>query len=190
MKLHKDMFEIIFFARAGQGAKSAAEILAQSAMLDGKFIQAFSQYGPERSGAPTRAYVRISARPIRIHEPITDPDAVVVFDETLLASEDVAKNLDRDEWLIVNSGKTAEELKAKIPAFLGKIHVLDANRISSDVVGRPQPNAVMLGKIIKISEIVKIETVKNQFKNMFLNKVGLDMTEKNILAMERGYDSL
>lgn len=181
---------MIFFARAGQGAKTAAEILAQAGNDEGKFVQAFPYFGPERSGAPTKAYFKISHDPIRNHEPIADPDAVVVMDDTLLGNIDVAENLDRDEWLIVNTGKKLHEIKELVPRFQGKIYLIDANRIALETVGKPQPNAPILGKIVHVSGIVKLESVKNKFREIFAEKIGQDATEKNILAMERGYDSI
>lgn len=190
MKLGKGIFEVIFLARAGQGAKTAAEILAQAGKDEGKFVQAFPYFGPERSGAPTKAYLKISPDPIRSHEPIADPDAVIVMDDTLLSSVDVAENLDRDEWLIINTAKRPHEIKELVPKFQGKLYLIDANRIALAVTGKPQPNAVILGKIIHVSEIVKLESIKNKFREIFSEKIGKEATEKNILAMERGYDSL
>lgn len=190
MKFNKETFEIIFFARAGQGAKTAAEIIAQAAMREGKYIQAFPYYGPERSGAPTRAYVRVSDKPIRIHEPIVDPDVVIVIDETLLASQDVSKNLDRDESLIINTKKSPEEVRNDIKDFKGAINTIDALGIALKITGQPSINSVILGKLIKVTEIVKLESVISQFRKIFEPKIGKEMTEKNVRAIEGGYDSL
>lgn len=190
MKFNKPTFEIIFFARAGQGAKTAAELLAQAAVNEGKYVQAFPYFGPERSGAPTRAYVRVSGEPIRQHEPITDPDAMVILDDTLLASQDVAKNLDRNESLIINTGKTSEELKKEIPDFQGKINSIDALDIALKITGQPAINSVILGKLIKVTEIVKLESITKEFRKLFEKKIGEEMTEKNVRAIEAGYDIL
>jgi pyruvate ferredoxin oxidoreductase gamma subunit len=190
VKLNKNIFEIIFFARAGQGAKTAAEIVAQAAMNEGKNIQAFPYYGPERSGAPTKAYVRISNDPIRQHEPITDPDLVIVLDETLLASQDVSKNLDRDEALIINTKKSVEEVRKEISHFQGIIHPVDALGMALDITGAPAINSVILGKLVKVSEIVKLESIISEFRELFTNKIGKELTEKNVKAIEGGYDSI
>lgn len=190
MKFNKDTFEIIFFARAGQGAKTAAEIIAQAAMHEGKYIQAFPYYGPERSGAPTKAYVRISDKPIRTHEPITDPDLVVVLDETLLSSQDVANNLDRDESLIINTNKNGIEIRNEINKFKGAIHAIDALGIALKVTGAPAINSVILGKLVKISEVVKLDSILSEFRELFTKKIGKELTEKNIQAIQAGYDSL
>jgi pyruvate ferredoxin oxidoreductase gamma subunit len=192
MKYHKNMIEVIFYGRGGQGAKSAAEILAQAAVSEGKFVQAFPNFGPERSGAPIRAYVRISESKIRTHEPITDPDMMVVLDETLLGSEKITDNLDRNEFLIINSKNSSETIRAKLAErgekFDGKICPIDADGISVKIIGQSRPNTVILGKIIKISEVAKLESVTREFRRIFLTKIGKEMTEKNIKAIEVAYD--
>ena len=189
MRYHKDTREIIFFARGGQGAKTAAEILAQAAVKEGKFVQAFPSFGPERSGAPTKTYLRISDRPIRTKEPVVDPDVVVVLDETLLESQVVTDGLDRNEALIINSTKLAHEIRQLI-RFEGKIHAIDANGISLKVIGQPRPNTIILGKIIKVTEIVRLESVLEEFRKIFEEKIGKESCEKNILAIEKAYDAI
>ena len=190
MKFNKDIFEIIFLARGGQGAKSAAEILAQAAVSEGKFVQAFPSFGPERSGAPTKTYLKVSSGEIRSHEPITDPDLVVVLDETLLADMGITENLDRNEALIINSPKSREELFLRFPDFKGTIYPIDANNISAKIIGQPRPNTSILGKIIKITSLVKLESVTFEFRRIFESKIGKDATDKNVLAIEKAYDSL
>ncbi len=191
MKFNKDTFEIIFFARAGQGAKSAAEILAQAALAEGKYIQAFPYYGPERSGAPTKTYVRLSNHPIRTHEPIVDPDLVVVLDETLLKTEAVTNNITEGESIIVNTRKSNEEIKKILPlGFSGNLKTINATALALDTTGQTLPNSVILGKIAQITEIVSLDSLQKKFREIFEEKLGKEMTYKNILAIEKGYDSL
>jgi len=190
MNFTKELFQIVFFARAGQGAKSIAEVLAQSAVAEGKFVQAFSFYGPQRSGAPTKTYVKISDKPIRNHEPIVDPDVAIVLDDTLLHSEKVTENLTKEESLIVNTKKRMEEIRENIGEFDGNIKIIEAERIARDIIGKSFINGVVLGKLIQVTEIVKLETVLEQFKKIFEKKIGAEMAKKNILAIEKGYDSL
>lgn len=194
MKYHKDIFELIFFARGGQGAKTAAEILAQSALREDKFVQAFPSFGPERSGAPTKTYLRISDKEIRTHEPVIDPDVVIVLDDTLLDSQDVSLNLDKNEALIVNSQESVEKIREIIGKrggkYEGKIYPVDASGISLEIVGQPRPNTVILGKIIQVTEIAKLESVKEEFRKIFEDKIGHDNCEKNILAIEKSYDTI
>ncbi len=190
MKSGRDIFEIIIFARAGQGAKSAAEVLAQAALSEGQYVQAFPSYGPSRSGAPTEAYVRISHKPIRIHEPIVDPDVVMVLDDTLIKSQNVIKNLDEEEDLIVNSSRSKEEIQSLVKDFKGNIKVIDANSLAQEILGQVKPNGIMLGQLVKVTEIVKLENLLKKFKEIFEHKIGKEMTEKNLQAIEKGYDYL
>lgn len=189
MKYHKDVLEIIFYARGGQGAKTAAEIIAQAGTAEGKYVQAFPNFGPERSGAPTKTYLRISRSPIRTKEPVIDPDIVLVLDETLLDSEKVTTGLDRSEALIVNTKKADYEIRDKI-RFNGKIYPVDANGISMEIIGQPRPNTVILGKFIKITEAVKLESAIAEFRKIFEGKIGKEATDKNIQAIEKAYDTI
>ncbi len=194
MKYHKDIFEVIFFARGGQGAKTAAEILAQAATYDDKYIQAFPHFGPERSGAPTRTYLRVSDEIIRTHEPVVDPDVVVVLDDTLLTSQDVTSNLDKNEALIINTKMTNAEIKDQLAqkgkVFEGKIYPIDASGLSLEIVGQPRPNTVILGKFIQVTEAVKLESVITEFKKIFEYKIGSELTAKNVQAIEKAYDTV
>jgi pyruvate ferredoxin oxidoreductase gamma subunit len=190
MKMNKNTFEVIFFARGGQGAKTASELIAHAAVREGKFVKAFPFFGPERSGAPTKMFLRVSENVIRTQEPVSDPDVVVVMDETVMDSQDVANNLDKHEVLIVNSINASDEIRKRVPHFEGSIHAVDGNGISAEATGRPNPNMVMVGHLIKVTEIVKLETAAEIFREVFVEKIGKEMTEKNIKAMEAGYDSL
>ncbi|EKD58818.1 MAG: hypothetical protein ACD_56C00044G0003 [uncultured bacterium] len=190
MKFNKNTFEVIFFARGGQGAKTASELIAHAAVLEGKYVKAFPFFGPERSGAPTKMFLRVSDKEIRTQEPVIDPDVVVVMDETVMDSEYVTGNLDRNESLIINSKNEPEEIRKKAPHFDGKIHAIDATGLALQVTGNQNPNMVLVGQLIKISEIVKLESAAKIFRDTFNDKLGTELTEKNILAMEAGYDAL
>ncbi len=187
MKMMREIFEVIFFARGGQGAKTAAEILSQAAVREGKYVQAFPDFGPERSGAPMKTYVRISDNPIRIHSPIVDPDIVVVLDDTLLGVIDVSKNLDQNEYLIVNTTKDQKEVQ-RLSNTNAKVYTIDATGIAMEIIGEPRPNTAIVGKLVKASEIVKLDNVSEVFREKYLGKIGFEKTQKNILAIERAYD--
>lgn len=194
MKYHKNTLVIIFHGRGGQGAKVAAEILAQAAHSEGKFVQAFPSFGPERSGAPTKTFVRISENEIKTHEPVDDPDVVVVLDETILDSEKITNNLDKYEFLIINSKKSVFEIREKLAQkkenYEGKIYPVDANGISLEIIEQPRPNTVILGKLIQVAEITKLDSVIQEFRKIFEAKIGSEMTEKNIQAIEKAYDTI
>jgi pyruvate ferredoxin oxidoreductase gamma subunit len=189
MKIGKKIFEIIFHARGGQGAKTAAELLAQAALAEGKFVQAFPDFGPERTGAPMKTFVRISDEPILIHEPIVDPDVIVIMDETLLGIVEVSKNLDENENLIVNSTKDRGTISQKT-GYVGNIFSIDATGLSAEIIGEPRPNTAILGKLVNITEVVKFESITEVFREKYLDKIGQEKTEKNIQAIEKAYDSL
>jgi len=189
VKLDKKIFEIIFHARGGQGAKTAAEILAQAALHEQKFVQAFPDFGPERTGAPIRTYVRISDEPIKTHEPVVDPDVVVILDETLLGIVDATKNIDENESMIVNTTSDRETVKQKT-GYIGNIYPIDATGLSLEIIGEPRPNTAVLGKLVKVTEIVKLENVVDVFREKYTGKIGAEKTEKNVQAIEKAYDSL
>jgi pyruvate ferredoxin oxidoreductase gamma subunit len=194
MKYHKDIFEVIFFARGGQGAKTTAEILAQAGLWEDKFVQAFPSFGPERSGAPTKTYLRLSDKTIRTHEPVVDPDVVVVLDDTLLDSQEVTFNLDRNEALIINTEMNEQLVKDKLAQrgfnYEGKIYPIDASGISLEIIGQPRPNTVILGKFVQVTEAVKLESVVVEFQNIFEEKIGKEACEKNVAAIEKAYDTI
>lgn len=190
MKFNKNTFEVIFFARGGQGAKTASELVAHAAVLEGKYVKAFPFFGPERSGAPTKMFLRISDREIRTQEPVLDPDVVVVMDETVMDSEYVTGNLDKYESLLINTKSDSEAIRKKAPHFEGKIHAIDAAGTALQITGNPNPNMVLVGQLIKISEIVELESAAKIFRNTFTEKLGKELTEKNIVAMQAGYDAL
>ncbi|NCA80907.1 MAG: pyruvate synthase, partial [Sphingobacteriia bacterium] len=104
--------------------------------------------------------------------------------------EDVGKNITENESVIVNTKKPEEEIRKKIKNFRGNIKSIDANGIALDTIGMIQPNGVILGKLIAVTEIVKLESVKEQFRKIFEKKIGEELTQKNVLAIERGYDAL
>ena len=190
MKFNKDTFEVIFFARGGQGAKTASELVAHAAVSEGKYVKAFPFFGPERFGAPTKMFLCVFDNEIRTQEPVDDPDVVVVMDETIMDSQDVTNNLDRDESLIVNSRKSPKEIRKNIPKFEGRIHTIDATGIALKLTGRPNPNVVLVGQLIKISEIVSLDSAAKIFRKVFVPKIGKELTEKNIEAMQVGFDEL
>lgn len=185
----KDFLEIMWRGRAGQGAKSAAQILAEVAMLSGKYSQAFPEYGAERSGAPMRAFNRISDQPIKIHSGIENPDIVVVIDDTLITAMNVVEGLKEDGILIVNTQKSIDEIR-KRTGFGGKICVVPATKIALEEIKRGIPNTVMLGALVKVTEVVPLDSIVEQFKEMFSNKLTPEMLEGNLRAIKRGYEEV
>ena len=186
----KGVCEVRFHGRAGQGAKSGSQMLAVAAFKEGKSIQAFPEYGSERRGAPTVAYTRISNKEIRTHEPIVEPDAVLVFDIGLAKNIPVTAGLNEETGvLIVNTTKTPEEIR-QITSFNGKIYTIDATGISLELLKIDAPNVPMLGALLKATNIVKLETLEEVIKEEFLEKLGQSGVDKNITGLRRGYEEV
>ncbi len=182
----KDLIEIRWHGRGGQGAKTASLLLADAAFNTGKYIQGFPEYGPERMGAPITAYNRISTKAITIHSNIYEPDYVVVVDDTLLESVDVTAGLKEDGAIIINTTKDAEYLKKVLNNYSGNIYVLDAKKISLEALGKYFPNTPMLAAIVKVSQIMTDEELladmEGSFKHKFAKKP--EVIEGNMKALE------
>ena len=188
----KEIFEIRWHGRGGQGAKTAALLFGDAATSTGKFIQAFPEYGPERMGAPVQAFNRISSKPIRIHSGIENPDVVVVLDITLIGQVDVISGLDPENGiLLINSPRPPEEIRKRLN-FEGKIYTVDASKISMETIGRNIPNTPMIGALIRVTDLLKIdellEDVKKKLSAKFRNRP--EIVEGNLKAIERAYNEV
>ena len=170
----KDLIEIRWHGRGGQGAKTASLLLADVAFSTGKYIQGFPEYGPERMGAPMTAYNRISSKPIEVHSNIYDPDYVVVVDETLLKAVDVSNGLKKDGAIVINTTKSLDEIKPLLKNYNGNIYTIDAKKISEDALGKYFPNVPMLAAIEKIAGIMPdddfVKNMEESFKHKFAKK--------------------
>ena len=182
----KDLIEIRWHGRGGQGAKTASLLLADAAFNTGKYIQGFPEYGPERMGAPITAYNRISNKPITVHSNIYEPDYVVVVDDTLLESVDVTAGLKPDGAIIINTTKSAGVLKQLLSNYSGSIYTIDARKISLETLGKYFPNTPMLAAIVKVSAIMNDEEFLNDMKGSFKHKFAKkpEVIEGNMKAIE------
>ena len=181
-----NIVEIRWHGRGGQGAKTASLLLADAAFNTGKFIQGFPEYGPERMGAPITAYNRISTSPIRIHSNIYEPDYVVVVDDTLLESVNVTAGLKESGAIVINTTKSADELKPLLNDYTGKVYTIDARKISEEALGKYFPNTPMLAAIVKVSSIMTEEEFLNDMKDSFKHKFAKkpDVIDGNMKALE------
>ncbi len=166
----KKIIEIRWHGRGGQGAKTAALLLADAAFNTGKYVQGFPEYGPERMGAPITAYNRISDERCTIHSNIYEPDFVVVVDSTLLSAVDVTKGLKKEGAIVINSPKTPSELREKLNGYEGRVYTIDAGKIAEETLGRNIPNTPMLGAIVKVSGIVEEEKFIRDMEESFQHK--------------------
>jgi pyruvate ferredoxin oxidoreductase gamma subunit len=187
--MSKDIFEIRFHGRGGQGAKTASALLAEAAMEAGKFVQSFPEYGAERQGAPVKAFTRISDKKIYLHSGVTNPNVVVVVDQTLIKSIPVTEGLDDSGLLIVNTTQSVDEIKERTE-FKGKIIVIDAIKIALQELGKAVTNTAMLGAIEKATNIVDYEKLKANMYNHFVRDLGKDIADKNVNCFVRAYNEV
>ena len=161
---------MLFRSRGGQGAKTAALLLADVAFQTGKYVQGFPEYGPERMGAPITAYNRISDRQIRVHSNIYDPEYVVVVDESLLEAVDVTGGLKKDGAILVNTSRPKEEILPHLKGYKGKVFTIDARKVSMAAMGRYFPNTPLLAAIVKVAGIMDEETFLREMRASFTHK--------------------
>jgi 2-oxoisovalerate ferredoxin oxidoreductase gamma subunit len=177
--------EIRWHGRGGQGVVTASRMLAQAALLEGKSVQAFPEFGPERTGAPILGFTRISDERIRIHSHVYTPNLVVVLDPTLLESVDVTAGLVKSGQLVVNSGKTANQIKSEL-ATTTRAFTVDATRISLEILGRAITNTAMLGAVIRAVPMANLESVRKAVRERFTGDLG----DRNVKAIERAYNEV
>lgn len=180
--------EIRWHGRGGQGVVTANEILAAVALKEGKYIKAFPEFGPERMGAPIRAFARVSDKPINNHSQVYYPNYVVVLDPTLLSNPMVKEGLSEKSSVIVNYPDSKEKLKA----IFGNHHAyaVNATKISTDEIGRPMANTAMLGAFVKVSKLVDINTITSELASKFAGKFNQEVINKNIRAVVRAYEEV
>ncbi len=178
--------EIRWHGRGGQGAKTAALLLADVAFQTGKYVQGFPEYGPERMGAPITAYNRISDKQIRVHSNIYEPQYVVVVDESLLEAVDVTKGLKKDGAILVNTAKSKEEIIPHLKGYEGKVYTIDAHKVSMETMGRYFPNTPLLAAIVKVADIMDedifLKEMRASFNHKFASKP--EVIEGNMAALE------
>jgi pyruvate ferredoxin oxidoreductase gamma subunit len=169
------MFQVRLHGRGGQGVVTAAELLSVAAFGEGKDAQAFPSFGSERMGAPVMSFCRIDDKPIRLREPVANPDAVIIQDPTLLKGADLLADLKPQGYVLVNSPRTIEELglaplAARLPA--GRVRAVPATDIAMAHLKRPLPNAALLGGFVALTGILKLESLLAAIRERFPGKVG------------------
>lgn len=184
--------EIRWHGRGGQGAKTAALLLADVAWKTGAHVQGFPEYGPERMGAPITAYNRISRDEIRVHSNIYTPDMVVVVDETLLESVDVTAGLREDGAIIVNTARSRQEIMPLLKGYKGAVYTVDARKISVDTLGKYFPNSPMLAAAVAVSQVMPqdefISEMKSSYEHKFAKKP--EVIEGNMQALIQTFEAL
>ena len=188
----KSGLEIRWHGRGGQGAKTAALLLADVAFKTGQYVQGFPEYGPERMGAPITAYNRISREQIRVHSNIYTPDLVVVVDETLLHSVNVTAGLKQDGAIIINTPKTSEEIRPLLNGYQGSVYTVDARKISEDTLGKNFPNSPMLAAAVAVSGVMEREEFISEMRVSYQHKFAKkpEVIEGNMKALTVTFDVL
>jgi pyruvate ferredoxin oxidoreductase gamma subunit len=183
--------EIRWHGRGGQGTVTAAKVFADACLSGGRHVQAFPEYGPERAGAPLRAFTRIGDRELRLHCPVTNPDIVVVVDATLIDSIDVADGAPDDAAFVINSSQDPKVLRDKLKAKpTQKVYTIDATKIAVDTIGRPLPNAPLIGTVTRVSGLITIESALEDVKKSFGKKFSQKIIDGNLDATRRGYEEV
>ena len=188
----KNTVEIRWHDRGGQGAKTAALLLADVCFKHGKHVQGFPEYGPERMGAPITAYNRISDDEIRVHSNIYDPDYVVVVDETLLESIDVTAGLSEDGAIVINTQRSKEEILPHLKGYNGRVYTLDARKISEEALGKYFPNSPMLAAIVAVSKVMEKEEFLAQMESSYQHKFAKkpEVIEGNMQALRVAFEEV
>lgn len=183
--MSKEMMEIRWHGRGGQGVVTAAKLLAETAMGTGQYFQAFPDFGPERMGAPIRAFTRLSSKPIIIHSQIENPDVVLVLDSTLLGTVPVTEGLKEDGVLIVNTSMSPEAARQITGFHSGKVFTVDASHIAIEEMGRDITNTPMLGAFAKATGLLDLDALEHEVRQWFGEKVSAFVVEANVRAMRR-----
>lgn len=179
----KDILEFRWHGRGGQGSWTASEVLAKAAIYEGKYIQSFPEFGPERMGAPVTAFTRISNKPIRIHCAVYEPDVVVVLDPTLLKTVPVTSGVSEQGTIIINSTDAPAKVRENLKTKKAKLWTVPATQIALQVLGMPITNTAMLGTVARATDVVKLETIQRTLRERFRP----DLAEKNITVINEAY---
>lgn len=179
------MFQVRIHGRGGQGVVTAAELLAQAAFDEKRYAQAFPSFGSERTGAPVVAFARIADSEIRVREPIMFPDAVIIQDSTLLKQVDVLAGLKKDGFVLINSTRTFEQLGiADIVGDNPHFIAVPATAMAIEYLGRPVPNAVLLGAFAALTKAISLHSVTDAINEKFKPKIAAS----NVAAAIAAYD--
>lgn len=185
-----NLTEIRWHARGGQGAKTAATMLAEIVLNEGKYGQGFPDYGPERMGAPMRGFTRISDKPIRMHSAVYNPNVVIVLDPTLLDVVDVLEGTNDNSVIIINTADPMDKISKKLNIGKRRLWILNGTKIALDTIGRPIPNTPMLGALVKATELIKLDTLYTDLRKKFGKKFPERVIQGNLDAIKRAYEEV
>jgi pyruvate ferredoxin oxidoreductase gamma subunit len=180
------MTEIRWHGRGGQGVVTAGKLLADTALDAGQYFQAFPDYGPERMGAPIRAFTRLSDSPITIHSQIEAPDVVLVLDPTIIGPVDVAEGLKPGGIIIINTAESPQKMRKKLNLTKdSRLFTVNASHIAIEEMGREITNTPMIGAFAAVTKIFSVKDLVEQTRAKFAGKLSTEMVEANVRAIER-----
>lgn len=183
--------DIRWHGRGGQGTVTAAKVFADACLSGGRHVQAFPEYGPERAGAPLKAYNRVSSKVLRMHCPVLKPNIVCVVDATLLDAIDVTEGAPDDASFIVNSPVDPQQIRGKVKAKpTQKVFTIDATKIAIETIGRPMPNSPIVGALARVSGLISLEVILEDVKKSFGKKFSQRIIEGNIEATKQGFEGV
>ncbi|MDR1083030.1 MAG: 2-oxoacid:acceptor oxidoreductase family protein [Coriobacteriales bacterium] len=181
----RELVEIRWHARAGQGAVTASKLLAETALMQGQYIQAMPEYGPERTGAPLKAYTRVSDSSIELHNNIVTPDIVVILDDTLLSFVDVLEGIRDGGTVIINTRMDADEVRSILsaPSSL-KIATVDASGIALRTIKRDIPNTPIVGVLAEVTKVVPVDALRQNLIHTFSKKFAQEVIDANLASVD------
>ncbi len=184
-------FEVRWHGRGGQGTVTGAKSLAEAVQGTGKQVSAFPDYGPERRGAPVRAFDRFSDQRIRIHIPVLEPDVVMIVDPTLIGSKSLVEGIGEKTIFVVNTEKDATETKKALGLAGQTLYTVPANSISYRLFKREIPNSAMMGAFARACpQIISLEALVKEAEHAFAALLAKDLVAKNLDAIRCGYDEV
>ena len=187
-----DMLEIRWHGRGGQGVVTAGKVLADTALDTGKHFQAFPDYGPERMGAPIKAFTRLHTSRIDVHSQIEEPNVVLVLDPTVMTAVNVAEGLQEGGTIIVNTSDTPEQIRDLLGGLAGRrVFTVDATAIAMKHLGREITNTPMLGALARATGIFTLDEVAESVRSIFRKrKLAEEVVQQNIAALTEAAEQL
>lgn len=186
----KNLMEIRWHGRGGQGAVTAGRLLAEAALARGSYGQAFPEFGPERRGSPVQAFTRLSSSVIRAYYGIANPDVVIVLDPTLMEAVDVTQGLASDGLLLVNTRLSPGQVREKLKLGGATVGTVDASRIAQECMGVAIPNTAMIGALVRVRDILGLEDVTSYYRRAFASKYPAHVLDGNLNAIQRAHQEV
>lgn len=184
-------FEVRWHGRGGQGTVTGAKSLAEAVQGTGKFVSAFPDYGPERRGAPVRAFDRFADQRIRVHIPVLEPDVVMIVDPTLIGAKALVEGASDETVFVVNTEKDAAETKQALGLTGQTLYTVPANSISYRLFKREIPNSAMMGAFARACpQIISLEALVQEAEHAFAHLLAEELVAKNLDAIRCGYDEV